>query len=135
MTTPPLKCDPWQKTVALLASPVADVVDRQASAKAWHGRSNTLVGCVEGLVIHVIERLTPGHLILAWHDPSSCAYRDQEWQLSRARRAGFCAVSGRAIRRGEHVYRPRPARPRPLNSRAMIHLLVFEDSDARVEAG
>ncbi|MEX3943300.1 DUF3331 domain-containing protein [Paraburkholderia sp. BR10937] len=122
--------DPWAMTVGLLGQlSGAQLADCVLSSHARH-MSRARHGIKEqfsGVTVHVIERSTATRITLAWRDPSRCAYGDQEWYLTRARRSGVCAVSGRPIRRGESVYRPRPMRPQALNADAMIHTAVFQD--------
>lgn len=119
--------DPWQKIIRVLgqlpdqqsAECSAELVGRRQSRRSTEGR-------VEGLKIHLVERVTTTRVTLAWFDLSRCAYGNQEWHLTRARRSGVCAVSGRRIRRGENVYRPRPSRPQVLNADAMIYTDVLD---------
>lgn len=70
--------------------------------------------------MRVPERASATRVTLAWCDPSRCAYGDQQWYRTSARRSCVCAVSGLQIRRGESVYRPRMTRPPALNAEAMI---------------
>ncbi|MCC8392914.1 DUF3331 domain-containing protein [Paraburkholderia sp. MMS20-SJTR3] len=121
--------DPWQMTIGLLGqlsgekcpgSPVP-AAPEQASRRSADKP-------VPGLTIRVLERATATRVTLAWRDPSRCAYCDQEWYRTRARRAGVCVVSGRKMRRGEDVYRPRTTRPQALNADAMIHSVVLDEA-------
>ena len=121
--------DPWAMTIGLLGR-LSDLQGAEYVAPAFPQR-NPAARCVAkvpvaGLTVRVIERPTATRVTLAWRDPSRCAYGDQEWYLTRARRSGVCAVSGHEIRRGEAVYRPRPTRPQALNADAMIHTSVLQ---------
>jgi hypothetical protein len=124
-------CDPWARTVGLLGQ-LSDEqrADSETSVIALFNpgvRSMPRVQ-VAGVTVRLLERSTATRVTLAWSDPSRCAYRDQEWHLTRARHSGICAISGQKIRRGEFVYRPRVTRPRPpLNADAMIHASAFQD--------
>ncbi|MCP3724290.1 DUF3331 domain-containing protein [Paraburkholderia sp. BR14263] len=121
--------DPWQMTIGLLGLLSGETCPSQpvpAARKPASRRSADKP--VPGLTIRVLERATATRVTLAWRDPARCAYCDQEWYRTRARRSGVCAVSGREIRRGEHVYRPRPMRPQALNADAMIHSLVLDEA-------
>ncbi|WP_322101444.1 DUF3331 domain-containing protein [Paraburkholderia sp. J41] len=126
--------DPWAMTIGLLGqlrgergAPGAI----GALAKPRKSARRAARTAVAGLSVRVIERSTDTRLTLAWRDPSHCAYGDQEWYLTRARRSGVCAVTGREIRRGEAVYRPRPMRPQALNADAMIHSVVLQTEEGR----
>lgn len=113
--------DPWAMTIGLLGQLRGE---RKEAVRARPRKSASRCAtrtAVVGLSVRVIERSTDTRLTLAYRDPSRCAYGDQEWYLTRARRSGVCAVTGREIRRGEEVYRPRPMRPQALNADAMIH--------------
>jgi hypothetical protein len=59
------------------------------------------------------------HLLVRWVERGKCHYGEQKWRLGTARYAGYCAISGRQIARGQAVYRP-TGRPPPPNSAAMI---------------
>ncbi|MEM5329218.1 DUF3331 domain-containing protein [Paraburkholderia sp. JHI2823] len=124
--------DPWQMTIGMLGLLSGEKCPGNPVPTA---RKPALRRCadkpVPSLTIRVLERATATRVTLAWRDPSRCAYCDQEWYRTRARRSGVCAVSGREIRRGEDVYRPRPMRPQALNADAMIHSIVLDEA-ARV---
>lgn len=119
--------DPWKMTIGLLGLLNGEKCSADAKVAArLPVKRRRADQAVAGLTIRVIERSTSTRLTLAWRDPSHCAYGDQEWIRTRARRTGVCAVSGRAIRRGEDAYRPRTMRPRALNADAMIHCIVLD---------
>lgn len=125
--------DPWTMTIGLLGKTSDEHrLDVAATVMAGEARQRLRPSCgakaaVSGITVRLIERSTATRVTLAWRDPSRCAYGDQEWHLTRARRPGICSVSGREIRRGEEVYLPRPTRPQALNSDAMIHTAVLQD--------
>lgn len=125
--------DPWAMTIGLLGQ-LSGVSNAQgaacARAKPRKASRSPARTAVAGLTVRVIERATADRVTLAWRDPSRCAYGDQEWYLTRARRSGVCAVTGQEIRRGESVYRPRPMRPQALNADAMIHSAVLQTEQA-----
>jgi hypothetical protein len=121
--------DAWGMTIGLLGSLSGDTCPDlpSASRRKAVSRHNTDRPVV-GLTVRVVERSTATRLTLSWRDPSRCAYCDQEWFRTRARRNGVCAVTGRAIQRGEDVYRPRAMRPRALNADMMIHCIVLDET-------
>ncbi|MEX3856453.1 DUF3331 domain-containing protein [Paraburkholderia sp. BR10923] len=121
--------DPWLMTIGLLGSMSGETdADYLAAPAVTPGLNRTPGNAVRCVTIRVVERSTATRVTLAWRDPLRCAYGDQEWYLARAPRSGVCAVSGREIRRGENVYRPRPRRPQPLNADEMISMDALDHS-------
>jgi hypothetical protein len=76
--------------------------------------------------VRVTGRPSSTTATVAWRDSTSGCYEDQIWRGVVARNPGVCAVSGRSIKRGDRVYRPRAARPAPTNANAMILSDVVE---------
>jgi hypothetical protein len=75
--------------------------------------------------ITLLERLTPRTVALRWCS-ASCHYGYQIWVCAKASRSGICAMSGRAIQRGDNIYRPYTrTQVIPVNVDAMIHLSAF----------
>jgi hypothetical protein len=70
-------------------------------------------------VVRIVE-LSERSLTIVWHDPTACSYDDQRWRRSRSRRAGVCALTGAAIRRGQDIFKPSSGKPPPANAEAMI---------------
>lgn len=64
--------------------------------------------------------------ILSWSDPTSCHYTHQCWCINRAVTTGVCAWSGLPIAKGDQVYKPRVAGPKPRNANAMILRRVLD---------
>ena len=76
-------------------------------------------------VITLLDRLSPRTVALRWCS-ASCHYGYQIWVCAKARRAGVCAVSGKAIHRGDIIYRPYTRTlVLPVNVNAMIHLAAL----------
>ncbi|GAB6852420.1 DUF3331 domain-containing protein [Paraburkholderia kururiensis] len=138
--------DPWTQTLGLLSQlcggdtrPAARGREAQAarmagSAAASAGTSSAPAqpgsAMRRSVSLSVIERPTSTTVTIAWRDATHCSYGDQLWHVARARRSGICAMSGRAIRRGDLVYHPRRSRPKPLNDGAMILASVLCEVDA-----
>ncbi|MBN3762957.1 DUF3331 domain-containing protein [Burkholderia sp. Ac-20365] len=57
--------------------------------------------------IVVEERLSSCTISVSWSDPRSGHYSAQIWRSGLARGAAVCALTGRAISRGDEVFRPR----------------------------
>ncbi|WP_429260870.1 DUF3331 domain-containing protein [Paraburkholderia sp. GAS334] len=71
--------------------------------------------------ITIIEKLSDTLVSLSWHDSTLCNYEEQIWTFRHARSAGCCALSGKPIRRGDSIYRPRGrGKEPPLNRSEMI---------------
>ncbi|CAB3795894.1 hypothetical protein LMG28614_04252 [Paraburkholderia ultramafica] len=74
----------------------------------------------------LIDRQTASTATIAWRDPTRGCFGDQTWRKARAGAPGF-AMSGRAIRPGDAVYKPNP-RPVPVNADAMILVCALMDA-------
>ncbi|MGF6933482.1 hypothetical protein OKW41_002621 [Paraburkholderia sp. UCT70] len=126
--------DPWLQTLGLLSILSGDVdagaVDVAAVAARGEckGAHLPVMGERFDVQVHVIDRPTQSTATVVWRDPTQCSYGDQVWHATRARVAGVCAMSGRAIRAGDAIYRPRPCRPAPLNAGAMILRCVVNEA-------
>ncbi|MBW0446632.1 DUF3331 domain-containing protein [bacterium M00.F.Ca.ET.228.01.1.1] len=118
--------DPWQQTLGLLSTLSGGAsrgVGEMAAPSQRASRSGArLTGFSHrsDVQIQVIDRPSRTTATVIWRDSTHCSYGDQTWHASRARNAGVCAMSGRAIQRGDAIYKPRPCRPAPLNAGAMI---------------
>ena len=97
-----------------------------ASGTAGAGRYRTSVIAVEKQSEH--------SMLVSWSDSTRCRYIDQRWTSGRSRRSGHCALSGRAIRRGDMIYKPqwRGEHP-PANGAEMILADELERMVVRTE--
>jgi hypothetical protein len=77
--------------------------------------------------IEVLERLTEHTVLVHWSDATRCRYVDQVWILCKARKLGRCVLTGRPIRRGDAVYKPRRRSVPQLNTEAMIWATAIPD--------
>jgi hypothetical protein len=127
------RSDPWSQTIHLLREPVAELFEVNPARSADSGYSQTTdekgkagkrvrAALAPHTTIRVIERPTPETATVYWSDASTCHYGHQGWRAATALVDGTCALSGRAIRRGDAVFRPanRGAKLKPLNASAMI---------------
>jgi hypothetical protein len=121
--------DPWVQTVDLLGhlcdGEQVGYLRGGLRSKPQAKRPDSVR--VSGLMVSLIEWSTATTVTLAWRDSTRCSYGDQVWHLTRARKDGVCAISGRAIHRGEAVFKPRITRPAPINADAMILDSVLQD--------
>jgi hypothetical protein len=120
--------DPWMQTIGLLSVPASGSKDRGSGlnegTRARHV-DDTALHCV---TVSLLDRPTSSTATISWRDSTRCCYGDQVWCASRARTEGVCAMSGRPIRRGDAVYKPRPYRPAPRNADAMILTSALDDA-------
>jgi len=123
--------DPWIQTLDLLSAMSGNTgVDERAATVVRDGRKGcqlSVVGRSFNAQVQVIDRPTQSTATVAWRDPTHCSYGDQVWHASRARVAGVCVMSGRAIHPGDAIYKPRACRPVPLNAGAMILQSVLNE--------
>jgi len=134
--------DPWAVTLAAIhqfSSPPdpmrnpPDQSGRPRSGGEPFRPRNTDGGDVRTVTVTVVEELSNSLFALCWRDPTLCNYQDQVWSPCLARESGRCALSGKHIRRGDSVYRPRTrGRVTPLNADAMI--LASELVKTRISA-
>lgn len=124
--------DPWIQTVGLLGhlcnGGLAEYIAGEVSGKQQTKRPDSAQ--VSGLRISLVEWSGATIVTLAWRDSTHCSYGDQVWHLTHAHKDGVCVISGRRIRRGEAVFKPRATRPAALNAGAMILTSVLQDSFA-----
>lgn len=57
--------------------------------------------------ISVVERLSSETVSVCWSDARFGRYSEQIWRLGRARSDSFCLLTGRQIRYGDKIFRPR----------------------------
>jgi hypothetical protein len=128
--------DPWMQTLGLLSVLSGDTeagINELVAAICGTGRKNCdlpVMGKRFEVQVHVIDRPSQSTATVIWRDPTRCSYGDQIWHASSARVSGVCAMSGRAIQRGDAIYKPRPCRPAPLNTGAMILRTVLDNAVA-----
>lgn len=73
------------------------------------------------------ERLSSCTISVSWSDPCSGRYNEQVWRTGLARTAATCVLSGRSIRRGDQVFRPRSSDAHmPVNEQQMILVATVE---------
>jgi len=89
----------WSQTVQLLLEkcpPVFDVTEQEMT------RSLNF----EAPEIEVIEQLSPQTILVSWRGSMVGRRDDQIWRLKTARRPGKCLMTGRLVKRGDHIYQP-----------------------------
>ena len=112
----------WQSTMALLSNEGETQAPVVSSCLRPQGGESDFRECV----IRVLERRGRSSATVAWSDATSCCYGEQHWRRCVAKKAGVCALSGQAIKRGHAVYRPKRVQPTPLNIEAMILATALE---------
>ncbi|CAM2151548.1 DUF3331 domain-containing protein [Pararobbsia alpina] len=83
--------------------------------------------------VKVLDRPSDRTVTISWRESTLCHYNDQIWRAGIAKHPGTCAVSGMHIERGDHVYRPIPTRPTPINANAMILSAAIADQGLDAE--
>ncbi|WP_233848798.1 DUF3331 domain-containing protein [Paraburkholderia sp. HD33-4] len=135
--------DPWEQTLLLLdrlgatdprapspnsteLAPAARIAGPHRNDGRCRKGGDATIDAPCAAVVTLLERLSPRTVVLRWCS-ASCHYGYQIWVCAKARRAGMCAVSGKAIRRGDIIYRPSTRTPvLPVNLNAMIHLAALD---------
>ncbi|GLU32839.1 DUF3331 domain-containing protein [Trinickia caryophylli] len=118
------EANPWKHVVLdLLAYPssIREAPPWVPAAPPARERKSAAGGASPSYTVIVEERLANTLIALSWIDPTCGSFRDQIWRLATARRAGICALSGRPVRKGDAIFRPRGRRrDAPRNWNAMI---------------
>lgn len=120
--------DTWSQILATLgeySSASMDLTKKpDISASGRTRRSRRPAARPEGApssIITVVEKLSDTLVSLSWHDSTLCNYEEQVWTCGHARSSGRCALSGKPIRGGDEIYRPRSrGRDVPSNGTEMI---------------
>lgn len=81
-------------------------------------------------IIKIIERPTNSTLVVHWTDPGKCLYGYQIWRRTRATRRGYCALSGKPVRKHDVIFRPSWMKSEPQNSgEVILEAAVYRMSD------
>ncbi|WP_083973157.1 DUF3331 domain-containing protein [Caballeronia cordobensis] len=73
------------------------------------------------LHVSVVEKLSSTTISIRWSDPCSGHYASQIWGIAVARADSICVLSGKPIRTGDAVFRPRAyGAQTPINRHRMI---------------
>jgi hypothetical protein len=120
--------DPWMQTIGLLSVPATGSKGCGTGLNEDNGARHVDGTALHGVTVSLVERQTFSTVTISWRDSTRCCYGDQIWHSSRARTEGVCAMSGRLIRPGDPVYKPRPCRPAPRNAGAMILTSALDDA-------
>jgi len=110
----------WSRTVVLLDQARAQRMMSEAIGVANDRCAQTDWNHHETVMVSIIDRASPRTVTVSWQDALSGSYGHQSWRASLAKRAGRCVLSGRAIKRGDPVFRPGSTQPPPGNANAMI---------------
>ena len=71
--------------------------------------------------VSAIERQSDMSVLVSWCDATMCHYVDQLWTRVTARNSGHCALTGKHIRKGDPIFKPRTrGRYCPANRDEMI---------------
>lgn len=154
MTAIAKRADPWQQTVRCLGGRAREAAaDRHAApnpnqkatrraragtaSRAAHGEPRPVPQARQDAkqplaqaVVRVIDRPSSVTAIVYWSDAATCHYGYQGWRMATAEKDGYCALTGKPVRRGDLVYRPAQREPKPRNVDAMILASAMPDVEA-----
>ncbi|ASL47780.1 hypothetical protein bAD24_III10315 [Burkholderia sp. AD24] len=111
---------PWSSVTALLSGITQSLPHAPSS-----GKTLTAASC-RRIKITILEREGPLRATVSWSDPTTCCYWEQLWRRGRARKRGFCALTGAEIAPSDEVFRPSSVAPVPVNINAMILASVLD---------
>ncbi|SAK58071.1 DUF3331 domain-containing protein [Caballeronia ptereochthonis] len=109
--------DAWSVTVARLEDPLSSRLAELVLHRCYALRTE---GGTDSLAVRVLDKPTEQTLIVSWGDARFGRHGYQIWRTVVAQRRGTCVVTGRQIKAGETVYKPRKAKQRMVNADAMI---------------
>ena len=101
------------RTLLNVLDPSADQLDACAKMKNVRVSMRSRIAKIRSRAawrpahIEVLERLTPCTISVSWSDPCSGRCNEQIWHTGLAPFSTVCALTGRAIRRGDPVFRLR----------------------------
>lgn len=126
--------DPWSATISQLEQ-FTDQADIEEPAQD----DDTLIEAPEpksrhavseygrNAVVTFVERIGEKAVSISWRDSTGGNYREQRWVMRAARSRGVCALTGKAISRGDSIYHPvSGTRGRPSNLAQMIRAEALE---------
>ncbi|MGF6604036.1 hypothetical protein P3T23_008791 [Paraburkholderia sp. GAS448] len=111
---------PWTYITSLLSGEVRPLPVHQTRSAVYSPASR------QRTKVTVLERQGSSSVVISWCDSTACCYWEQIWRRCRARKRGFCALTGTAIVAGDDVFRPKLVCPAPLNIHAMILASVMD---------
>lgn len=131
--------DPWAATILQLEqitehAEADDAPDQpnESGGEAQadkHARATTSLasGYGRNAVVTFVERIGEKAVSISWRDSTGGNYGEQRWVLRAARSRGICALTGKAISRGDSIYHPvSGTRGRPSNLAQMIRAEALE---------
>jgi hypothetical protein len=120
--------DPWMQTIGLLSVPAAGSTGCDRGLNVGDAARHVDGATLHGVTVSLIDRPSSSTATISWRDSTRGCYGDQVWSASRACAEGICAMSGRPIRPGDAVYKPRSCRRAPRNAGAMILTSALDDA-------
>jgi hypothetical protein len=79
--------------------------DTQPLLASHPSRANANRVSAQCIKVAVLERPPRTSAVVPWRDLTACWYWEQLWRRCRARKRGFCALTGTEIAAGDDVYR------------------------------
>jgi hypothetical protein len=131
--------DPWSVTISQLEQLAyhtdidealdqdEDTVTESSTEKRNQGASSHASDYARNAVVTFVERIGEKAVSISWRDSTGGNYREQRWVMRAARSRGVCALTGKAISRGDIIYHPvSSTRGRPSNLAQMIRAEALE---------
>jgi hypothetical protein len=135
--------DPWAATISQLEqvsdhADTTDEIDDQNDETVTEAPSadrsrpvdaaaSLASGYGHNAVVTFVERIGAKAVSISWRDSTGGNYREQRWVLRAARTRGVCALTGKAIVRGDNIYHPvSGSGGRPSNLAQMIRAEALE---------
>lgn len=105
---------------------------RESAASAHRGstveRARTQPTRAQSTRVTFVERFTSKSVSITWRDATAANYCEQLWIRRIARSNGVCAITGKAIVRGDAVYGPAGRTSmRPTNCAQMVLASELEE--------
>ena len=122
--------DAWRITVARLEDPLSEHLAERVLHRCYALRDE---GCTNSLAVRVLDKPTEQTLIVSWGDARFGRYGYQIWRTVVAQKRGTCVLTGRQIKAGETVYKPRKAKQKVVNADAMICTGIWENEPIEPE--
>jgi hypothetical protein len=79
--------------------------------------------------VAIVDLLTPGLIAVSWQTPTQGRYGYQTWRKTVALHDGICALTGKNIKQGDAVFRPKSGTGRrPVNWDEMILVAAVDEN-------
>jgi hypothetical protein len=115
--------DPWRHAISMLerfVDPTPHTWDKEAGCRGTARARDRRSARKNNALLKIVDHRSDTTLSVCWFDSTYGRYGDQIWSLRCARTSGTCVLSGRTVRKGDHVFQPRTSTRPPVNANEMI---------------